>query len=93
MAIDFVTREEALQAVLAALMFGQNAGIAAETTSINEVILPGARNLVKLSNGAIRLLRQAQIKIDHQNPRTVGECTESGYTLYDLKDPNRIEVV
>lgn len=85
-----VSLEEALQAVVAALMFGEDIGLAALARQQGadagqrscDTLCPGAGNLVRTTEGAMELLARAQSELP---ARGIGLTRDGGRTDYDLR--------
>lgn len=74
-------REDVMQALVAALAFGEDAGLAAPC-AVGGAILPGAGMRVRMSEGAIDLLVDAMALATGVS----GTDTGHGTTAYDLRD-------
>ena len=69
---------DSLQAIVAALLFGEDAGLAA--TDGGTALYPGGRCVVTVSEGARELLAEAQAIMEHMKP-TMGR---GGIERYDI---------
>ena len=75
-------RADALEALIAALLFGEDIGLACASGA--EVIAPGGGNVVELSEGARRNLAEAWARARELEPEDEGHGTRTWRIRRDM---------